>query len=226
MKKLLVGISLFLFATVLVSPVSAIYHNRGRGQEVREQVQTTIGEKRAPIQQRVEELRQHREELNEQRKLEIRERVATRRAEIASRVAQLKTLVIERIKAIFTTILDRMIAAFERLDKIVARINSRIAKLEGRGLDMTAPKAVLANCSDEKTATIGAINDAKAALSAIDPTSVAVRDAVQTANSAMRTGKRALQNYHKCLVNVIITLKALLPKEATGSGQEVTESAE
>lgn len=214
MKRLVTFATLFLFLLSLTS-VSAI----GQGREVREAVKTRIEEKRATIQQRVEELREHREDLKEQRLLQFREIQATRRAEIASKVAELKTLVVEKIKAVFARILERMASALDRLDKIVAKINSRIAKLKEKGVDTTAAEAAVAACSEEKIAASTAIDSAKAKIAAIDSTSTQVRNAVHTANTAMRSGKRALQNYHKCLVSVIRTLRASLPKEATGSAQ-------
>ena len=90
---------------------------------------------------------------------------------------------------------------------------------------MTAPKAALAACSDEKATAATAINDAKAKVAASDSSSARVREAAHAANSAVRTAKRALQNYHKCLVNVNRTLRASAPKEATTS-DVATESAE
>jgi len=172
-----------------------------------------FAEKREQIAQKRQELVQRAQEKRE----EIQSRIATRQANIKERV-------INNIKRIFGQILDRMMAALNRLDKIVARIESRIAKLKTRGVNTTAAEAALAACADEKTAAAGAINDAKSKVAALDPASVTVRDAVQQANGSVRLAKRAVQDYHKCLVNVIRTLRASVPKEATGSA--ATESAD
>lgn len=189
-------------------------NNQGRGQEVRQLVASRVAQRLG----HVEELHERTQELREQKKLEISEHQATKRAEIASKVADLRSRVIENIKKVFTRILDRTMAALNRLNKIVDRINSRIAKLKSKGVNTSAAETALANCNNnQKVAAVAAIADAKTKVAAINPASTNVRDAVHTANSSVRAAKRALHEYHKCLVEVTRMLKAASPKEATGS---------
>lgn len=221
MKKLAVAaVSLTLLLTVFL-PVLAENNQQGRGQEVRQLVASRVAEHQEEVQEHVQGLRNRSQELREQRRAERTERQATRRAEIASKVAELRTRVIEHIKKVFSRILDRTMAALDRLNKIVDRINSRIAKLKSKGVNTSAAETALANCNNnQKVAAVAAIADAKAKVAAIDSSSANVRDAVHTANSAMRAAKRALHEYHKCLVEVTRMLKAASPKEATGSATD------
>lgn len=192
----IVAISLAIaFVLSVTTPVYS--HQPSQLRNVREEIATRVAEKKSEI---------------EARKEEVKQRVATR-------IAEVKAKVIERIKNVFDRILDRFAAALGRLDKIVARIESRIDKLAAGGVDTAAAAAALVDCEAEKAAAQGAIEDAKAAIDAIDLASVNVRGAVQTSVAEVRSGKRTLQAYHKCLVNVNRTLKASIPKEATESAE-------
>lgn len=142
----------------------------------------------------------------------VKDKAATRQADIRARQ-------VGHLKNVFTNILSRFQAALERLDKIVDKLNSRIDKLNAKGVDTTSAETKLASCSAKKTLAQNAINDAKAKVAAIDPTSSTVRAAVQTAVSALHTAKAAIRDYHKCLVDVTRSLKASLPKEGTESAE-------
>jgi chromosome segregation ATPase len=113
-----------------------------------------------------------------------------------------------------------MMAALNRLDKILARIQSRIDKLEARGIDTSSVDDEKALAEAKKVAAENAINDAKAKIAAIDPASSTVRSAVQTANQAVRNAKKALQEYHRSLKNIIAALKQIR------GAQGATESAD
>lgn len=146
-----------------------------------------------------------------ERKQDVRERIATR-------TAQLREERIARLKKVFERILDRFRAALDRLDKIVAKIERRMDKLDARGVDTSAARAQLAACANKKSLAEAAIDDSKAKVAAIDPASTTVREAVGVAVDALHSSKKALRDYHKCLVDVTKTLKAS-KKEGTGAAE-------
>ncbi|MBI2594135.1 hypothetical protein HYW39_00375 [Candidatus Curtissbacteria bacterium] len=151
-------------------------------------------------------------EQNQQRQEELKARIATR-------AAQLNEQRIRRLKQVFTRVLDRFKAALGRLDRIVGKIERRIAKLNDRGVDTQAASAALEGCQGKKAAAQGAIDQAGPQIEAIDPTSTNVRETIKTSVEAMRSAKRAIRDYHKCLVEVTRILRAAKPKEGTRSAQ-------
>lgn len=135
--------------------------------------------------------------------------------EQSTRQAQLRQRVIERIKKVFEKILNRFQAALNRLDKISEKIQSRINKLKDKGVDVANVQSMLDSCGAKRSAAEAAIADAKSEVNAIDPGSSTVKQAVKTAVSAIHSVKKAIFNYHKCLVDVTRSLKAT-SKEASG----------
>ena len=174
-----------------------------------------FGGGRITFSERLEELREQRsarlEELREKRdeKIgELREKRAELKERIATRQAELRLRVIERIKKVFSKILARLEAALARLDKIEQRIATRIDKLKDKGVDTIAAEQQLEEAESMGAAAAQAIDDAQAAIDAIDPESSTVRDGVHAARDAQRGAKQALKNYHKALVEAIRELKA------------------
>ena len=140
------------------------------------------------------------ENLREQRQ-DVKDRNATRQAEA-------KQKVIERIKKVFEKILNRFQAALNRLNKISDKIQSRIDKLEERGVDVANAQSMLDSCASKRDLAEAAIADSKSKVNSIDPNSSGVKQAIQTAVSAIHSAKKAVRDYHKCLVDVTRTLRA------------------
>lgn len=148
----------------------------------------------------------------QQRREELQGRIATK-------TAQLRQEHIKRLQKVFNRILDRYEAALGRLEKIVGKLEKRMDKLAARGVDTTSARFALSNCQSKKTAAETAIVASRAKVDAIDPASATVRDTVKTAIDALRSAKREIRNYHKCLVEVTRMLKAAKPKEGTESAE-------
>ncbi len=143
---------------------------------------------------------------------EIKERSATRQARIRQNN-------IMRIKELFTKIIKRYEAALNRLDKIVDKIKRRIEKLKKRGVDTSQTEAALTNCGAKKTAAQVVLADSKAKIAAINPSSATVSSTVQISMDALKSGKKAIRDYHKCLGDVARSMRVLKPKEGTGSAK-------
>lgn len=189
-KTLLVFILSFIFVFSATVSVFAI-----------EDSTSTINSKRSDVQEQVM-----------QKKADVRERVATKEAEFRQkRVGIIKELLLKVVK--------RLSAAHERLDKISARIQSKIDKLKAEGVDVSSAQAALDLC-DAKSAAVGAgITDATSKIDAIDPNSTSVKDQVKAAEASVRSAKRSVGAYHKCLVDSTKTLRILIGNRE-GAGNE------
>ena len=155
------------------------------------------------------QFREKLQQINEKRQ-DFREKTATRQAEVRAKL-------INQIKGRLAKILRRLDAASGRLDKIHDRIQARINKLKSSGVDTSASQAALDGCAAKKTAFQVAIADAKSKVAAIDQNSPDVKVQVKAAEDSIKTAKRALVDYYRCLVDVKNSLKAISPKEATES---------
>ncbi len=125
---------------------------------------------------------------------------------------------IKRLKEVFTKILNRMTLALERLINIQGRIENRITKLESEGKDVSTAKSALDVAKIKKAAAQAAIDTAKANIGGID-TSSTTRETVLTSVANIKNAKRALQDYHRSLKDVVKILRGLSGKEATKSAK-------
>ena len=149
---------------------------------------------------------------------DVREKRQDLKDNSATRQAELKQRVIKRIKKVFGQILARFSAALGRLNKISDKIQSRIKKLKEKGVDVSNAQSMLDSCKAKRSAAEAAIVDAKSKVSAIDPGSSTVRQAVQTAVDAMHSAKKTIGDYHKCLTDVTRTLR-VTSKEASNEAK-------
>lgn len=149
----------------------------------------------------------------------FKEKSLDRQERLATKAADIRKRVIGNIKRVFTQILTRYSAALERLDKIAAKIQDRINKLNGKGVNISSAQTALNNCSGEKSQAQNAIQNSKDKVSQIDSNSQNIRLTVQTSQSALHDAKAALRAYHKCLVDVTKMLKVARGKEGTESAE-------
>lgn len=147
------------------------------------------------------------------RQQDLRDNSATRQAELRQRA-------VGRIKGVFDKILSRFQAALERLDKIAAKLQSRINKLKEKGIDVSNAESILETCSTKKGLAEAAVADSKTRVAAIDASSQTVRQSVKTAVDAIHSAKKAIRDYHKCLADVTRNLKA------SQKSREATHEAE
>ena len=145
---------------------------------------------------------------------------------------EVRSNVKERLQALFRTHLGsaiaRLNAALRHFDNIVERIESRIEKLKGRGVDTTSVEASLAT-------SVGLIAVAKAdvqalsdLLSSVSPTSdpetvkAGVRAAIEKATASVKAAHRSLVDTAKqlaALVRASVEINSTTSDTSGGEGQ-------
>ncbi len=150
----------------------------------------------------------------EQKRETLREDIETKREEFRNdaekRQEELKKTIGEvrakRIEEFFNQMMERMDAAIDRLDKLAARIQSRLDKLAADGKNVSTQQTLLDKAKTSITAAQSAIDDAKAKFttmaSSTDPKAefAQVRDAVVVVRDKTKDA-------HAALVDVINSIK-------------------
>lgn len=140
--------------------------------------------------------------------------IKTRLATISAKLIKAK---VNHIEQLLTVILRRFSAAHERLDRISARLQSRINKLKDQGVDVSSFQTAIDGCKLKSIAVSNAIQDANNKVNAIDSASTNVKDQIKLAQDATISAKGVLLDYYGCLGNVIKIIKVTVPSEATQS---------
>lgn len=143
-------------------------------------------------------------------KTEVREKVASQAAQFREKR---KGVVKDRL----TKVLNHLDNVAQRLDVIAEKIQARINKLKEKGVDVASMQVALDGCGTTKSALAAAITDSKTKVALVTDNGDAdgsARAALASVKSAFESGK----NHHKCLVAVIVILRASAPKEATSNG--------
>lgn len=165
------------------------------------------------IQDRIAE----RQRLIEERRAEIQERVELRKEKIATRVAEVRRRIAERRKAIIRRFFKRMLfrfqAAINRMRRIADRIEARLTKMEGRGIDVSELREELASVRENIDLAEGLLEGLEQkleeALAADDPQAAfgLVRETVQEVRDL-------LVDIHRKLVEIITKMGKLIAEEA------------
>lgn len=158
-------------------------------------------------------------------------RTADKKAEVASRVAERKGLLDEarvaRIKLLGNRMLDRLQAAINRLRNILARIETRIAKIEAKGnkpaISAKALKPQIDKVTSQLEAAQASLDQARAELNAIG-SSEKPKEAMETLIKSVAKVRDGIKAAHKAMVDLVVAIAKLEPKNATSSA-EATSSA-
>lgn len=181
--------------------------------------------KSAEIHERVATRQEQIQQVIQQRREEIQSRIELRREEIATRVAEVRRRLTERRRALirrfFGQMLLRFKAAIARMRRLANRIESRLDKMQGRGIDVADLRDDLEETRDNIAVAEGlldgleerleealASDDSKAAFEVVRDTIYEVRD--------------SLKEIHHQLVVIITQMKA----SAAEAAAEATPSAE
>lgn len=171
-----------------------------------------------PLEERVEERRDEIKETVAERREQIQENIAERRAALASRVQ-------ERITNLAANISNRMEAAIVRLENIVTRLESRIAKLDEADVDVTAAAEALVEAQTS-------LDLARVTLAGIDAqVSVAVgsenpREDWQAVKAVFTETRDHIKSAHEQLRAVVALLKQAVLDAELGSGVSSAVQAE
>ncbi len=146
-----------------------------------------------------ERLEERREALQENRG----ERVEDRRDAMKSRLT-------ERAAKMFRLVLARLNAAVDRLENIASRIDSRIEKLEDRGLDMAETKALQVTAKAKIAEAQVAVNAIVAPVLPVgaSTTPQQVNDALKVTRDAAKKAEEAILAARMALRDVVKELKA------------------
>lgn len=191
MRKILKAIIFISFCFILVSPVLA---------------QETNTPTTSPVIARQEKLQEIRTRVRE--KIEARHKLTQeRRATVAARLTTRRQ---EKIKFFFNRLAKRLQAAINRLHRLIARIESRLAKIElaEDGIDTTDVKATLVTAKGKLDEAETALAETQAGFEDIlaneNP-----KEAFSDIRDLIQGIKRQLTEVHRLLVHVIGNIKGL-----------------
>lgn len=139
------------------------------------------------------------------------ERGAVRRDAVvrpAESQREMRARKIDRAKAHGRRMIRREEAAIERLNRMIERIERRIAKERATGRDVSSLEPLVATAKAKRDAAIAAVREATAKYEALGTTETP-RQVAQEANAATRKVKQALVELHAALRQIVSALKAL-----------------
>lgn len=154
------------------------------------------------------------------KKQEFRNEHEASREQEASKQAEVKAKVQENLTKRLSNTKRHLNLYLERLDKIAAKIASRIVKFKAKGVDTTKAEAKLAEAKILGSSAKIAIDKA-----VLDIGSATDKASVDNAINSVKAAKTALFNYHKGLVFALRELKSAANlREGSGSAKEASES--
>ena len=127
------------------------------------------------------------------------------KSEVEERRENVKEKIKDRLDKFIQNIIERFTAAINRLEKLSDRINSRIAKLEADGADMTKSKTLMVEAEAK-------IEVAKASVTLIKidetaSTTAALKTSFPDLKAKIEKAKSDIKAAHAALVEVVISLK-------------------
>lgn len=148
-----------------------------------------------------------REEVSEMRK-DMMENRAEMKEEMAENRAEMQKEVVSHMAERFDKILaKRMDAALERLNSISSRIETRLTKLEGQGIDVAKAKSLLAEAKVKITKASSDINTLKGEVEKSTYATSTPRDMANKFKTLAETAKESLKSAHKALVLTVESIK-------------------
>lgn len=142
------------------------------------------------------------------RKEALTARMAERRARISEKVEK-------RVRTVVANMRSRISGAIERLDAVADHIESRARKIEGQGVNVSSPLALVAQARVELRAAGVIINDdlsaeVDAAVTAEEPKASFeyVKESVREAHGHVKTAQKALRDAVAALKAAVATQKS------------------
>ncbi|KKQ52736.1 hypothetical protein A2865_04195 [Candidatus Woesebacteria bacterium RIFCSPHIGHO2_01_FULL_39_17] len=172
-------------------------------------------------QQKRLEVQEKLEEKKAQREVKLEERQLIREEKRATREARLSEKRIERIRHFWQLLRRRLLAAVERLERLIGRIESRLAIIGGANEDLVLDD-VLIQVADAKEMLAGVITNIEAADVEVE-TALASQEpkmAFEIVRSLVKEIKTDLMAIHRILVHVIGDIKGLRVGQG-GAAEEI-----
>jgi hypothetical protein len=172
------------------------------------------------IRERLQERQEESQELREELRVRLEDRtdaLQDSRGEIRDRLESRRDMFLEnasdRLTNIARRILGRFYAAIERMEHIANRVDSRIAKLEERGNDLSEAKRLLAEAWVKIDAAGEAVAEVEINLGELIADTP--HETLQKVRELLGTAKEALRSAHRALVDAIIAIRANVKIEDT-----------
>lgn len=185
-KRFLAILLLSLSFLLMPSPAHGTWDSDNDRGEIRENV--------------LERIKNHRELLNELR--------TERRERIASFEAKFSEARKENIRKYFRVMVRRMEAAIARLEKLMGRIDARIASLKGEGKDVSSLESDVTEARGLIANVKILLSEAKANLETVlssgDP-----KEQFKTVKASLKEVKDTLKTVHRLLVRVVVGIAQL-----------------
>lgn len=168
---------------------------------------------RLQIEERKAEFEKKRAEMEEKRNL-IKASFEEKREAIKNGIEERKEAVNEKVKErlgkFVENLVERFTAAQERLGELASRIDSRLAKMEAEGIDVSTQKTALASAKvliDDLSVSIAQIQTMSTDVLSGDTRALypELKDAVEATKSEIKTA-------HQALVDIVVSLKGMSKK--------------
>lgn len=164
------------------------------------------GQVRARVETRVN-INEEAIEQRKQERLENQERIEQAKVKIAERKAQTQNRIHERLLNLHEVTMARFEAGINRLNILADRIESRIAKIEAEGIEMTESRELLASARAK-------INEASELMLKIELTSetnyddkTETSEAFKGLQTQIQEARRAIVSAHSALIDVVVSIK-------------------
>lgn len=169
-----------------------------------------------PLNAQTDSPKELRKQLREERLENVKEKIAERKA---SQEAKLTDLRKEKIKSYFSKLQRRLLAAIERLEKLIDRIESRLAKIKEENGNVNTTQ-ITTKIAEAKQLLESAKADLQTANDNLDDIleSDDPKEAFGVVRSSVKSIKEKLVQVHRILVHFIGDIKGLrVGKDRGGS---------
>lgn len=222
MKKLLT--TLVLSSLLLVTVIAPAYA------ETPAEIRTKQASKAAEAREKALDKRTETKNKIEDKRTELASKASEKRENLASKAAEkrneLRKKFATRIKELMLRIAKRMQVAVDRFSKLIERAEARRDKIKEHKKDVTKINAWITKAKQNRDAAHTAVNNAKAAIEAINPDSEDAKTQTENARVKIKEARQALVTMWTTMKQVVVELKTQdIPPTATDSATPATGSA-
>lgn len=189
--------------------------------ELRLKAKAELDARKKELEQKRETVQKEIEKRKEELKTQINEKKDSIRNEVDKKRENAVNQIKERLAKFITNTIERYEAAITRLEKLAQRIDSRIAKFEAEGVNVTKAKElmVIAKLKIEtaKTSVSGINLQSELTASSTATTTVMIKKDFEGLRAQLEKAKTDIKAAHAALVDVVKNLKPGQNRTATST---------
>lgn len=189
--------------------------------ELRLKAKAELDARKKELEQKRETIRTEIEKRKEELKTEINEKKDSIKNEVEKKRENAINQIKERLAKFVANTIERYEAAIERLEKLAQRIDSRIAKFEAEGVNVTKAKELMVvaklKIETAKTSVSGINLQSELTASSTATTTVMIKKDFEGLRVQLEKAKTDIKAAHAALVDVVKNLKPGRNKTATST---------